>query len=973
MSDGALILFYTSAQPPSYPLFADVTFTDSVCSFTDPQIFGLFTPRQLPMPGVDGPWMGEVGQLLRFDGSASYGPNGAITSLQWDFGDTATASGEVASHTYAAAGTYILKLTVTDVAGYTNTATVPIFIRAVLPRLDVVWKNLVGVTPSGNNLSKNGPEDTIGWNAGASSKKWLTSGDGYVEVTASETTTHRMLGFSRADWKVGYDEIRHAMYPAVGGLAVYEAGQFRGTFGSYEPGDRLRIEIAAGVVRYSRNGRVFFISTRPPLYPIYVDASLFTPGASLNDVVFAGHFTNSNPTSRPSTYDSWVGDAIEFDGTRSDDIDGALTSGVWDFGDGSATASGWTVTHTYSEPGLYTATLTVTDNEGASRKAAVSITVTDPPAPANLEWSNVVGLSISAGNGTTSIQKVTESGNWDAGAFSRKGILSGHGYVEFTATETSSLRMLGLSHVDHDQTAGDVEYALGLSVGGSLAVWERGHVKTLASYGAGDRLRVEVLNGIVRYRKNGVTLYATEVATSYPLYIDMSFATAAGQLTGLQLLGSDLNDSPVANAGGPYFGAAGRPISFDGSLSRDNDGSIASYHWDFGDGTVAEGAQVQHTYLAPGTYPLVLTVTDDDGVASVALSAVALARPLPLAEIIWDSPVNVHVEGNGLAKWAAAGWDSSAVSRQLIEAGDGYVEFTVSELGTRRLLGLSAGNTQSKIENVDFAMVVLEDGSLQVHESGVPRSNLGTGAPSDRLRVEVAGGVVRYEKNGTLLYTSTTAPVYPLRADGVLYSTGATITDAVISGELDAPRRLPPPVASPGGGVFTADQIVRLWSPVAGAEVRCTLDGTEPTAASPVCATPIEIDTATTLKARAFRPNWQPSEIGEAIYRFERGVLKAPRIAPAGGSFAAGVQATLQGPSGAQVRYTIDGTSPTDVSPLYLGPIDVAASMTLRARSFGAGWTSSDTAEARFVIGGSGDTTPPSITLLEPTNAIPVP
>jgi PKD repeat protein len=84
---------------------------------------------------------------------------------------------------------------------------------------------------------------------------------------------------------------------------------------------------------------------------------------------------------------------VEFDGSLSYD-DSLIVSYAWDFGDG-ATDIGDTVIHTY-DYGTYTATLTVTDDEGAIGMATVSITVdpdtstpppvdnTVPTAPTNL-------------------------------------------------------------------------------------------------------------------------------------------------------------------------------------------------------------------------------------------------------------------------------------------------------------------------------------------------------------------------------------------------------------------------------------------------------------------------------------------------------------------------------------------------------------------------------------------------------------
>lgn len=50
-------------------------------------------------------------------------------------------------------------------------------------------------------------------------------------------------------------------------------------------------------------------------------------------------------------------------------------------------------------------------------------------------------------------------------------------------------------------------------------------------------------------------------------------------------------------------------VILDGSKSTDNRG-IASYSWDFGDGSTGSGAVTEHTYNAVGTYNVKLTVTD---------------------------------------------------------------------------------------------------------------------------------------------------------------------------------------------------------------------------------------------------------------------------------------------------------------------------------------------------------------------------
>ena len=76
---------------------------------------------------------------------------------------------------------------------------------------------------------------------------------------------------------------------------------------------------------------------------------------------------------------------VNFSGAGSTDPDGTIASYAWTFGD-STNGTGVTTSHVYTNPGAYTATLTVTDNQGATNSQPVTITVTSavPAAPSNL-------------------------------------------------------------------------------------------------------------------------------------------------------------------------------------------------------------------------------------------------------------------------------------------------------------------------------------------------------------------------------------------------------------------------------------------------------------------------------------------------------------------------------------------------------------------------------------------------------------
>jgi large repetitive protein len=59
----------------------------------------------------------------------------------------------------------------------------------------------------------------------------------------------------------------------------------------------------------------------------------------------------------------------------------------------------------------------------------------------------------------------------------------------------------------------------------------------------------------------------------------------------------------------------GQPLTFDASGSSDPDGTVASYRWNFGDGSsqTTSSPTVTHTYMSTSTSRVTLTVTDDAG------------------------------------------------------------------------------------------------------------------------------------------------------------------------------------------------------------------------------------------------------------------------------------------------------------------------------------------------------------------------
>lgn len=88
-------------------------------------------------------------------------------------------------------------------------------------------------------------------------------------------------------------------------------------------------------------------------------------------------------------------------------------------------------------------------------------------------------------------------------------------------------------------------------------------------------------------------------------------------------ISGDFNEIPIANAGSDITVSVGDDVRFDGSGSKDIDGTIESYSWSNG----LKGAAPTMAYNTPGTYSVMLAVTDNKGAMAVDTLIVTVKDP----------------------------------------------------------------------------------------------------------------------------------------------------------------------------------------------------------------------------------------------------------------------------------------------------------------------------------------------------------
>ncbi len=177
------------------------------------------------------------------------------------------------------------------------------------------------------------------------------------------------------------------------------------------------------------------------------------------------------------------------------------------------------------------------------------------------------------------------------------------------------------------------------------------------------------------------------------------------------------------------------------------------------------------------------------------------------------------------------------------------------------------------------------------------------------------------------------------------------------------------PTFSPPPGTYSSIQSVTITSATSGASIRYTTDGSTPSeTAGTLYSGPVSISDTTTLSAIAFKAGLADSSITTGIYGIfvpPQQVI-APAFSPAGGTYSSTQTVTItSATSGASIRYTTDGSTPSETAgTLYSGPVSISATTTLNAIAYAAGMTDSTVTSATYTIGSGG----PVVTLFDGTS-----
>ena len=156
------------------------------------------------------------------------------------------------------------------------------------------------------------------------------------------------------------------------------------------------------------------------------------------------------------------------------------------------------------------------------------------------------------------------------------------------------------------------------------------------------------------------------------------------------------------------------------------------------------------------------------------------------------------------------------------------------------------------------------------------------------------------------------------------------------------------PVFSIAGGTYNTTQYLSFSDATLGSVIHYTLDGSIPSASSPIFTTPVKIDAAQYVSAAAIAPGYKMSNVANGMFAM---VASAPQPSLPAGSYSGTQTIALTSISpNANIFYTLDGSTPSTQSASYSGPIVMTASGTIKAIAGRIGYANSSLTIATYVI-----------------------
>jgi glucose/arabinose dehydrogenase/PKD repeat protein len=595
-----------------------------------------------------------IGDSVIFNGSGSYDPDGSIASYAWDFGDASSAAGSVATHSYSTYGVFYVTLVVTDFDNLTASQTASIRVLA-FPTASFAFgppKPLEGASVTFDASNSTDPDGTItqyewNWGDGSNSTVSVSSFAQHTFATFGQYTVGLMVTDSDGLTNTTSAEV-HAFAPPSAAFTInptspraMQAVTLNGS-GSADPDGTIALyEWDFGDGANGTGPTVQHTFAAGGNYSVVLtvtDSDGFT--ATFSDTVSVSPMDPPEASFAESATLVSPGTNVTFDASGSSDVDGTVVGYTWDFGDGTI-GSGVTAVYAYPVSGSYIVTLTVLDNDGLSSSTSHVIVVNAPPTAAFAIFpaAPFVGDAV-VFNGSSSRdpEGSLSAFVWDFGdttptatgvnvthAYTQAGTYVGVLQVTDSVGWTDTKSMNVVVRQNQPPAAVLAMTPVRVNPGDSVTFDASGSTDSdgsIVSYSwsFGDGATAQGVTQVHAYQAPGAYTVALTVTDDRG-----ASGTASGTV--------QVNAPPVASfAAAPTSAYPGVYVSFNASASADPDSAIVSYHWDFGDGTTAEGVEVLHAFVRHGLFTVRLVVTDDLGAQNETTQTMVIGNRAPVID-----------------------------------------------------------------------------------------------------------------------------------------------------------------------------------------------------------------------------------------------------------------------------------------------------------------------------------------------------
>jgi PKD repeat protein len=383
------------------------------------------------------------GTSVAFDGSGSTDDVGTISSYTWGFGDGSSAgTGVTPSHTYAAGGTYMVTLTVSD-GTYSKSITHSVLVDSPPAAAFSVTtaQPIVGSPVAFNGSASNEPGGSIvsySWNFGdgsaagtgaTPSHTYSASGPYTVGLTVTDqdghtaTVSHTVNVASTAPAASFTSSPSHPLAHTSVSFDGSGSTDTGGTLSSYtwDFGDGTN---GSGITTTHTYGA-------PGNYSVTLTVSDGMNSANTTHTVSV-HGAPAAAFSVAPAHPT-AGSATSFNGAASSESGGTIASYSWTFGDGSS-GTGISPSHVYSKAGSYSVSLTVTDGFGGTASTSKTAVVSGvPTAKLTVQTAHPVvgGTTAFSGASSTDTGSTITSYKWTFGdGSSGSGATVNHKYTK---------------------------------------------------------------------------------------------------------------------------------------------------------------------------------------------------------------------------------------------------------------------------------------------------------------------------------------------------------------------------------------------------------------------------------------------------------------------------------------------------------------------------------------------------------------